>query len=364
MPLSIGKLEKLLSSKGFLPKKYFAMHGLCVYVEVLNITDADSFMLYIPSKYEIKIHDSKNVYKINYLDISEDGTIPEDYAGDPDNLDLEKQYDGIDMDFDIDSYKDKDIEVSLEENYNHPLSLKDIGKNDKNNLREIFRQLRRLKFCVQSLKYKLCIVYKQFICCIRRDDTFEGFVSPSARGTPERRLMVTLDLETLYDKIDSMNVDIKTIKEGVYRVLDKNQHKHIRNLEKMLDQKNNLSLFSNNAKTKKEKYTRYLEQLEQLLSNLNTTEKKIVEKILQIQEKYNNETSLKGLHTDIEKSHQIAKYESELSNINSVKQELITNILVIKSKHEDLSLKLDKICFDNTVMIDAIVKNFIDLSEL
>ena len=365
MPLSISKLEKLLSRKGLLPKKFFVMHWLVVYLEVLSIANADSFMLYIPSKYKIAIGSSgKNVYKASYIDISEDGNIPDDYASAPDNFDIEKQYGGDDIDLSPNNRSHNDMAEYLEENYNHPVSLKDINKDDTRELREIYRQLRRLKFCVQNLKYKLCIMFKDYMCCIRRDDTFEGFIIHHLRGTPERKLMVTLDLETLYEKINTVSIDIKTIREGIYRVLDKNQSKHIRNLQKMLEQKNNLTTFSDVVLKKKTQYAEYLDRLEQLLSVLGKAEKRNIEKLVEIEELYSTEASVKGLHTDIEKTHQVAKYETELSRINVVKQQLIRNILIVKAKHEDLALKIDKVCFDNTVMIDAIVKNFVILSEL
>lgn len=365
MPLSLNKLDRLLSGKGLLPKKFFVIHGSCVYIEVLSINNADSFMLYIPSKYEISIPNHGNdIYKVRYIDIDENGTIPGDYAGEPDNFDLEKQYEEIDIDLSPAKMQGKNMEGYLEENYNHPLSLKDISKDDTNNLREIFRQLRRLKFCVQNLKYKLCILYKDYICCIRRDDTFDGFYARHLRGPAERKLMVSLDLETLYEKIDSVSLDVKTVREGIYQVLDKNQDKHLRNLTKMLEQKNNLSLFSQNVLIKKTQYAAYLVKLENLLAALGVAERKNIEKLMEIEDKYNADTSIKGLHTDIERTHLVSKYETELSRINGVKQELIRNILVIKSKHEDLALKVDKICFDNSVMLDAILKNFVALSQL
>ena len=160
MPLSINKLEKILSKKGLLPKKYFIMHGLCVYIEVLSISNADSFMLYIPSKYEIVIPETNNnVYKIRYIDVSQDGNVTGDYAGEPDNFELEKEYDEVDMDFSTDNFRGEDMAEYLEEHYKHSVSLKDNTKDDTKHLREIFRQLHRLRFCVQSISYKLCILF-------------------------------------------------------------------------------------------------------------------------------------------------------------------------------------------------------------
>ena len=245
MTLSLNKLEKLLSKRGLIPKKYFTIDGLIVYIEILSIANAASFMLYIPSKYDIEIGEGDNVFKIKYVNITEDGNIPNDYAGEPDNFDLDKDYDGDDIDLSPDT-QHKNMEGYLEEKYNHPVSLKDdknIKKDIGVQLREVFRQLRRLKFCIKSLKYKLAIIFNDYLCCIRRDDTYECLFVHSSGGSDERKLMVTIDLETLYEKIDSVSIDIKTVKEGIYRVLDKNQGKHIRNIEKMLEKKNTLVTF-------------------------------------------------------------------------------------------------------------------------
>jgi len=151
MTLSLNKLEKLLANKGLLIKKIFIIEELCVYIELLSINNAEVCMLYIPSKYEIKINRKENVHVLHYLEIDENGNIAQDYAGELDNFELEKKYDEVEIDLDpID--KNQDIEERLEENYNHPVSLRDINKVDKKNLREIFRQLRKLKFSVQGIR--------------------------------------------------------------------------------------------------------------------------------------------------------------------------------------------------------------------
>jgi hypothetical protein len=366
MPLSFNKLEKLLSGKGMIPKKYFVIKGVIVYVEVLSIANADCFMLYIPSKYEIEIGEGNDVYKLRYIDVTEDGHIPADYAGEPDNFDLDKDYDGDDIDLSPGTTH-KDIAGYLEEKYKHPVSLKDnkgIGKDNTIQLREVFRQLRRLKFCTQSIKYKIVITSGSYLCCIRRDDTYECFFVEKFEASTERRLMISIDLETLYEKINSVSDDIKTVRDGIYRVLDKNQGKHVRNIEKMLEQKSKLTLFSDIVMKKKHKYTIALERLELLLSDLIIAEKKNIEKLQDLENRYFGQASLKGMHVDIEKSNQISKYESELSRINVIKQELIRNILNVKTKHENLALRVDNIVFDNIIMIDAILKNFTKFSKV
>lgn len=363
MTLSLNKLEKLLGRQGLIPKRYFTIGGMCVYIEILVLNNADIFYLYIPSKYDIKAPDDSSSFKISSIDVNEDGTIAGDYAGELDNVQLEKQYEEVDIDIDPDARGSENLEGVLENNYNHPLSLQDVNKKDMKQLREVFRQLRRLKLCVQTLKYKLCVVFNNYICCLRRDDTFEGFTILGYTGNTERKLFVTIDLESMYSKITTLAVDVKTIREGVYRVLDKNQVKHTRNLKKILEHKMDFVNSSEFVNKKKVRYASYLKRLEAMLSRLNATEIGVLEKIAAVNERYNSDVSIKGLHVDIEKTHLIAKHEEQLSNMNIVKQDVIRNILLVKSKLEDLSLKVDKVCFDNIVMLDAILRNFVDMTE-
>jgi hypothetical protein len=363
MTLSFNKLGRMLSKKGMIIKKIFAVNGLCVYIEVLCICNADSFLLYIPSKYEIQTReDMENVYSLSYIEVGEDGNIASDYGGEPDNFDLEKGYDEIDVNLGTGGDKE-DLVGHLEENYNHPVSLKNITKDDFSDIRNVFRQLRRLKFCVQSIKYKLAIIYKNYICCIRRDDTFDGFIIKNFPRVDSRKLIVTMDLETLYDKIESIDVDIITVKEGVYKVLNKNQRKHTRNLQTMLQSKNDILEQSEVIYNRKLKYTKYLKGLQTLLTELGTSERKIIEKLMVIEDKY-NDPGIKGLHNDIEKSHATSKLEEDLDRINKVKQDIISNIIEIKGKLENISLVTDKIFFDVSIMLDSIFKNFSKLTEI
>jgi len=360
MTLSLHKLERALTKQGMIMRKIYAMDGYCIYLELLCIATADICMMYIPSKYEIKA-EGGDICKISYVDINEDGSIPEEYAEEPDNFDLENAYAEVDIALES---SHKDMAGHLEESYNHPLSLKDMSKGDKTNLREIFRQLRRLRFCVQNLKYKLCIVYKGYLCCIRRDDTFECFhtaVRPHMEDN--RTLVVTMDLETFYTKSHSVNDDIKTVREGIYKVLDRNQVKHTQNLYKIMEYKTTLISTSSECLKKKGSYSIYITKMEGMLRDLGVAERGVVAKLMTIEERYVNDRGLRGLHKDIEKSHLVAKHEDELKGINNVKQEIIGNIMDLKAKRETLSLKVDKICFDNTVMLDAILKNFELLRE-
>lgn len=55
--------------------------------------------------------------------------------------------------------------------------------------------------------------------------------------------------------------------------------------------------------------------------------------------------------------------EKKLDNINNVKQEIVKDIINIRNKQENITLEIDKILFDNSIMISIITKNFNSLLE-
>ena len=62
MVLSISKLERLLTSKGLIMSKFYILHGMCIYIEVFNVLNTETFLVYIPSSYDIgcELHRSYN----------------------------------------------------------------------------------------------------------------------------------------------------------------------------------------------------------------------------------------------------------------------------------------------------------------
>lgn len=361
MPLSTSKLEKLLSLKGFVPTRYFVMHSVIVYMEIVSITDADTFLLYIPSKYKFAAQKGSNVFKVKYVDIDErDENTADDYAGEPDEYSVENTYREIDVNMSP-TVKGHNIAPHLEENYKRSITLKDISSEDSKELKDIFRQLKRLRFCVQNVKYKISILYKHYLCAIKRDDSIECFAIKKFRGKNYKKLFVTADLELLYEKMDSLLLNMGTIRKGLYHILDKNHYTHSRTLQRLLEEKSNILEFSDNAHAKKMEYEKFLKEANDMLVSINKSEKNILEQIYELNEKYSN---TKGLHGDIEKSHANAKLDTELTEIQKIKEDVVKTIFELKIKREDTMLTVDKIMFDNSVMLDAVLRNFVDLGKI
>jgi len=361
MPLSYQKLEKVLLSKGFIPRKIFIIKEVISYIEVYNSKNADIFLVYIQSKYTINAPRGNDIYNIQYVEIDEDGHIPNDYGKEPDDFDLENQYEEVDLELTHD-IKRNDLENRLVENYNHPVSLKDIKKSDKNTLREIFRQLRRLKLCVQNVKYKISIMFDNYLCNLRYDNTFDAFVVENYT-TSNRQLYITLDLETLYEKLDSVSSDVCTIRDTIYRVMDKNKHKHARILAKMFDHKANLASFSDKINSRTSTYNYHLVELNNMLETTNISEKKLKDTITKMR-KVHLESSRSGIHTDAERVHQLDQLEKKLQQILKVKDDVAKNVTKVRTKKEDIDLQVDTTIFDCAIMFDSILKKLTFLSTL
>ena len=359
--LSISKLEEFLKSHGFLVKKIFEIDGYSVYIEIFNINNADTFLLYIPSKYKINADHNYNTYRLKYIDL-EDVNIFKNFNEKSESTDIENQYENLDIDLNAEK-NHEDLEKSLKENYDRELEIKDLNKSEVQNLKDIYYQLSRLKLCVKSIKYKLSIMYKNYLCSIKRDNTMETFIIRDYKlhdNKTERKIYVTIDLENLYKKITNISYDIKNVKNGIYKILNDNQVKNTRILNSILEKKNSILVYSSSVYKKKSELEHSIKVLEELLTKLNEKEKKLVEKILLINENNKN----LNINNDIQNSHVVYNYEREIDKINLLKQEIIKDMIHLRNKQENMTLEIDKILFDNTVMINIINKNFNKLLEI
>lgn len=365
MPLSLSKLEQLLSVKGLIVTQIFTIDKICVYLETLSVSNADTFLLYIPSKYKIKIENDKrsNVYKLDYLefeDIDKIDNIADNYAGEQDNDTLENTYKEIDLQLSPGGNMSK----HLEDNYKREIILKEITTNDSKEIKDIIRQLKRFKFCIQNVKYKIAILYKSYLCTIRRDDSIECYTIKRFNSKSLKKLYITVDLETFYEKMENLMFNIETVKKGLYNILDKNHFRNIDIFQKLVNEKNHLIELSDTIYNKKLEYEKYMEEATQMLEKINISEKAVLENIFQTNEKYKGLDVYKGIHNDIEKSQLLSKYNKDLTEIQNTKEDIVKTIFKLKLKKEDIILNVDKIMFDNNVMTECVLRNFEELKKI
>jgi len=350
MPLSIAKLQDLLYEKGFLSTRYFIMDGACFYIELYSRFSADTFFLYMPSRYNFEPPTTADaVYKIKYIDMTLEENKADEYTGG----DIGRPDQAIQLSPDRDK-----LEEHLENNYKHQISLKDISDEDTAVLKTIYRQMRRLRYCVQNLKYKLGVVYKNYICAIRRDDTIDCFIVKHLSRQDSKKLLVIVDLETFYEKNDKLLEDISTVRDSVYQILERNQNMHTRVIDKMVQNRKDIAVIPEYTEKKKAIHEALLRDYTNLLQVMNNAEKKVVDEIRAL-----DGSEPTGLQSDITRAHQKTRLDKEIAKIRALKEEISRGIAILREKRENSLINVDNLMFDNTIMWDCMVKNFSRLKE-
>ena len=108
---------------------------------------------------------------------------------------------------------------------------------------------------------------------------------------------------------------------------------------------------------------KYINNLDDMLQKINQKEKEILKNIDDINQIYIDK-DLKGLHDDIQRTQKIGLEEKTLDEINVTKNLVIKHMLYWKTKKQNITLMIDKIFFDNSIMLNKIMINFSKLSSI
>ena len=358
MTLSLPKLIKLLVSRGFFAHSFFKIFDECAFIEIVSINTADTYMLYIPSKYNFTVPDKlPNVYDLKEIELNSSKDVVEEYGEKPDPLDVEKEYEEINLPYKGLKEGEK-LDELLEQKYKKTIYLHELDHPENIDIKCIHRQLQRLRFCVQNLEYRLVIMYKCYLCFLHTPDSVDVFYIrrfPSKKG---RHLLITIDLEMLYNNIESTDIELEQVTHGIEKILDKNQSYHVKNLNNLITNRENLTKSVDLILAKKGTLKGYLQHFTSLFVIIRENEKVHKQKMNELVK------AKESLHGDIEYSHQKYKLEKERQKLEKVKHQLIKQITNLKMKNSNITLTIDKILFDNTILLDRIFKNLELLSQL
>lgn len=352
----LNKISKILHPHNLLPNKYFTIHNFCAYTEVVSSNTGEVFLVSIPQKYKIKIDES---FKLKYIEIGEEDEI--NYVKN-DNFDLESTYTEVDLD--TCSLKDDNSSMvgHLEEAYKHSILLKDMNKEDGKDVDEIQRQLKRLRFCVQNIPFKLAIYSKKYLCIVSPDNTVQCYMIKNYSNLSNRKLYIVADIEILFKNIKESENHIRNIRSSLYKILDKTQTFQVSNLNNIFTQKQNISTYIVDIKAKRLSLISTMEKLKTMLKKLSESEKQNIDKLNSIIS--NRNSSYNEINKDLAISHAKRKIEEELNSIRQVKQDVIRNLIKVKDKYEDLYLTMDKLWFDNIVMLDRVINNIKEINNM
>lgn len=342
MSFSINKLQNLIQSNGFMTKSYYIMDGTCFYIELYSIQTGEIFFLYIPSKYNFKMSENEMTFKLKYINVKDIENMDE-------NGNIEEQYKAGSLVIDPDNVEDQ-----LEDNYKQSISIKNISVTDLFQLKSIYKQMKRLRYSVQNLKYKLGIIYKNFICSIRRDDTINILYIKHYSKKDMKQIVVIVDLETFYLKLERIHEDMNIVKKSVYKILSKNQGINSESLNNLLLNKKDILSLSDCVQDRIENYLYKIENLENMLNVMNESQKLVQNDI----KNFEHGTQVDNINNDISRIYKKTQLEKELDKIIKIKQELLSVIIELKQKCDNEFLGVDNILFDNNVIWERMMKIF------
>lgn len=349
MSLSIEKLIKLMVKAGFLPRKFFKLYGVCVFIEVAIIKNMEIFYLYIPSKYEFEIKNLPNTYKLEIIKLEENED--KDYLN---SEDKEKNYDEIDIDENI----EKGAEDKIVDKYKREILLKDF--KNKKELFSLTRQLNRFKYSVQVIPYKILIQRQSYISVINRDNSVENFYIKKFNGSEKKQLFILTNLEIFYEyleNIDKLIQNITNVKKDLFKILDKNHLSHSKNLDEIINKQFDMQSLSENILEEKNKLENHIYMFEKLMLNTQDIENKLNKKLEDLNNVRTKDIKYQNINGDIRFSHEKKKLEEEIEKIVNIKQEISKNLISVRILLDDLTLMVDELLFDNIIMFDKIRNN-------
>jgi iron-sulfur cluster repair protein YtfE (RIC family) len=347
MTLSIIKLEKTLNEKGFIVMRYFVMDGFCFYIELLSANIGEIFLLYIPSKYTFEPPKTDNVFKLKSLETNYHLTIEEEYGN---IVSIENQ-----DDIRLSPSKDENLEKHLEMNYRKNIMIKDISKEDNDDLKTMYKQVVRLSYSTKNIPYKFGISYKNYICAVRRDDSVECFGIKNCPRKLNYRIMIIVDLEVFYEKNDKINENIMSIKSSLCNIMTKNHNINAGVMKKLTD---NTTAIAGVVKRVSDVQAKLDDQLYRLSNVLASTIAKEDDLTEQLSRLNRNIGSQSDMMSDMKTSHKRSALEKELGEVITVKEDTIRLLIKLKEERETSIINTDKVMFDNTILFDHMLKNF------
>ena len=315
-----------------------------MYVKIKNNKHGNDVLVYIPSKFTIRKDYSIPSYGLEYVDVRLDNQSVAIDFGEVDEDTTQDEYEQI-------SFEESDVAIreKLERNYERPVSLKG-NHEDRMEIRDIFRQLGRLKHTVASVPYKLCISYKHFLCTLSRHNELEGYVIKNCdMRQSKKNMIITTDFQYFCNNLDSVGFEVTDVLQSIFRILDNN---HTRNLREI----SRLDSFSVRLKTLYIKYENAiaslndnLQKAQERFDNIRDREDELIQEVMTLRQR--------NTLSDNDKTRKMDACKKKIENLFQKKNEIMITMNELLERKEDLTLSTDRIIFDNTIMITSIAQN-------
>lgn len=342
MPLSIKKFEKFMFNNGIISNNFFTnSDNICLFVEAICLKTTESFIISIPSKYKMSIENSSNVFKITKNAVPNREDTIDEYT----TLNR-KIYEPIDL-----NNENKDTsETYMEQRYNKPIILEETKKD-----RSMYRQIKRLGFCLNGLFYKLALIKLEDIYFINNEHQIIHYkIKDYTSKQKYRKIFVTINIEYLFEHTETISNDITTIKKSIFNIIEKNMETNMKNFKDKWSENKNIKDIETTINNKQIEYTNRLIKVNKTLDELNEEEMKILEKKSDLENVIGMKVFRSNFARDLELTRNTRPLEIKLTEINNNKKELIRNILSLKTKLDNIMLSSDETIFVINVLTNSI----------
>jgi mevalonate kinase len=167
-----------------------------------------------------------------------------------------------------------------------------------------------------------------------------------------RLLFVLVSLEFFYETGQGVIKDVEDIKEALFNILDKNSDSSMQKLVDMLQRFDSLGNTIQQISQLKSTLNHFISSYQKLLREIVKTEKETVKAIDELEENHNE-----GKISDVNYVHRKRVLDEKKDHSVRLKQQILKNMTSAVNKCDNIYLKSDKCDFENTILVDAVIKN-------
>lgn len=347
--LSIEKLISFITLNMFQVCRVFVREGYVHILELQYIGSMSPVHIVLNSKYKFKPLSTMKIIEITESIDNPDFDRKEmdDYLYSTDNI-TERSY-SVNTKFHI-----SDITKHLSDVYKHNTITDETEKKRTIYIKNVCRTLHRLKYCVKNTPFGITVlsntVFGSFV---------DGKCSVFITHEPlEYNTYINIHFKYFFDNIRTVGEDCERMGIGILDIMKQNRNTHAYTMSYVIEQQHdmltvmeNINRFQNNTEILISKYI-------DLLNDLRTKRK--------VKETELSEYDQHGFKIHIEIKNERTKHtiQQELQDMATLETEILMNLSDLRQKLNHVIHVTDRICFDNIIMMDNVLKNCKSLNEI
>jgi len=361
---SLKKLDKVLNKYGIVINKVYNLRNKPVYIEIISADSTIISMIYLPSSDNFINDLSYNIATVDLhkQQLNESNDIITNY------IDINASDELI--------YNNTNSQADLH-NGGHTLELgsKNIYESHHTSIssnaynKSLIRQISRLSNCIKGYKnFGLCIKDDQesIIYMRSQNDEYSCYsftrVSMSNAKLP-KTIHVLIDTRVLFDHIQRINLISTNITDHIFTIITTNLDVHKKMINICESHKHKIHETLNKYHSKHNEYTERIAKLNIEFDKFVKIEAGVINEydnsIDEIERKYKTNATSKNINLLKNKSH----FTKKIDDISMKKNEVYKNLISLNMKKQDISLYIDRVMFDISMMVKFINQNINSIDD-